>query len=140
MAWELACRGRRGPHQHRRAARAGCAFEVDIRIADQPDVRAAREIAERELHMLDRGLVAGGIAGAGQGAEMPGPPQVIGFAPQIFAALVADDAELEALARQVRQHLPGARQGAQVLEMDRGEAVVEDPLRVPPAVAKHGRK
>src|SRR5688500_9082311 len=83
VARELARRGRCRPHQYRRAARTGCAFKVDIRVAHQPDIRAAREIAEREFYMLDRGLVARGVAGAGQRAEMPGPAEMIGLAPQI---------------------------------------------------------
>src|SRR5262245_38853972 len=82
VAWELAGRRCGGPHQHRRTARIGCAFEIDVRVTHQPDILAARKVAERELHMLDRGLVSRGIAGAGERAEMPGPAEVLRLAPE----------------------------------------------------------
>ena len=99
---EFPLAGRLGPQQHGEAAGVATALDVDIGVADEPDVGAGPHQAaiQRQLDGIDRGLVAPGVAGADQPAEMPGPVEMFGLAAEHRALFVADHREIEAAAGQ----------------------------------------
>ena len=75
MQRELANAGRFRPHQHWHAAGVDAAGQVDIRIADKPDVGSACDAAGGQCHINRRriGLVAFGIKGPDDAPEVLRP-------------------------------------------------------------------
>ena len=87
-----------GPDQDRHTAVIMAANQIDIGIADEPDMLAGLQVAriEGQLDMFTGGFVPGRIAGAGKGRKILVPAEMGRFLAEIGAALVADDGEIEA--------------------------------------------
>src|SRR5439155_456791 len=84
--------------QYRDAAAVLRALHIDLGVADQPDIATGGDAAprQREMHRLAGRLVGGGVPGPDDAAEKPRPAELLDFAAQQRAGLVADDAEKDA--------------------------------------------